>query len=196
MNLKKQMALVICLVGLSTNFITIAHAQNIGTSSIPVQYEVSKDSQYKTEVEVRGPGTVYDGTSKISNGIIVYELKVEQKKNLKLVPNKDAKVKKVIWDEKDVTKELSEVSGGYSLDISGLSADSKVLIEFENKNISNTPSDNNTNGDINDNNVNENNSEKLPTTGDDSNIGLLILICIGSFIALVAGSRKRFRKEA
>lgn len=193
MNIKKKLVLMICFLIVSAELTAVTYAAD-GSVSIPVQYNVSKDSRYKNSVEVIGPGTVYDGTSKITQGTVVYELSVEQSKTFKLVPNKGSNLKSVTWNDEDIRNKLVEVNGGYMIGISGISMDSNLRIEFTENYQSNKPSNDGNNNNGNDNSLNSS-SDKLPNTGYDENINRLILLSILGLIVIVIGSRKEFKQN-
>ncbi|MBY0757209.1 LPXTG cell wall anchor domain-containing protein [Clostridium sardiniense] len=186
MKIKKKLVLMICFLIVSAELTAVTYAAE-GSVSIPVQYNVSKDSKYRNSVEVIGPGTVYDGTAKIIQGTVVYELSVEQEKIFKLVPNKGSNLKSVTWNDEDIRNKLVEVNGGYMIGISGISIDSKLRIEFTSNDQPNNPDNE---GDINGDDL-----DKLPNTGYDENINSLILLSILGLIAIVIGSRKEFKQK-
>lgn len=161
MNLKKILPFIICFLMVFSSFKVVTYATD-NEHSTHVQYNVSKDSKYKTLLKVIGPGTVYDGTAKIMQGTMVYELNVEEIKTFSLIPNKNSKIKHVIWNNNDITNKLLKENEVYKLNIQGISDNSTLLIEF-----------------INDNNSNNNShvSNKLPNTGyTASKIAILFII--------------------
>ncbi|WP_338631909.1 LPXTG cell wall anchor domain-containing protein [Clostridium baratii] len=182
--MKKYITLIICFLITMISFSTITHAIE-RTANIPVQYNVSSNTKYKNSVIVKGPGSIYDGTAKISNGNIVYELNVGQTKYFKIIPNNNSKIKHIILNEENITDKLLKENGIYTLKLVGIAYNSTLLIEFEKVN-DKIPSINN---ESLPNNIGNSISNRLPNTGYSINMILSLILLFLGLIAIIIGKR-------
>ncbi|MGX8833677.1 hypothetical protein ACWG0P_05630 [Amedibacillus sp. YH-ame6] len=134
---KKRKYIVICTVLVSFLSVQVypVHAAE-GSSTTIVTAEFPEEDLYKLEVHVGEGGKVVKGDSVIENGIVIYQLSLDDDPSFTLVPNKGYKVKSAIYEKplfnevQDITQQIK--NSVITIDTEG--TEMKLYITFEKMN--------------------------------------------------------------
>lgn len=161
-----------------------SYAAKEANVTIPVTYNISENYRYALNVKVYGDGTVYDNFKGIRNESILYQLKVSEEKDLIVIPDNGSVLKSISWKDgdKDLSKyyNIEDINNGKRISLKGVSTDSELIIEFEEK------KDIVSNLDQTQNNSNiKDNIEKSPQTGDKGILGWIILFILSLIMMIM-----------
>lgn len=159
--------ILITIIGISFFRGINVHAETLKGSKVPVTYTKNESISYPLTLEVRGSGTVFDGSKNIKNSNEGYLLKIDESMIFKLNPDKNARVSRVVLNGESIKDKIEN----NEIIVEGQEKEQKLTVEF-----------------IDTINV-------MPQTGDSNNMMIYFLVLLISMIGFVLLNRKSKREN-
>lgn len=159
-------------------------AKEGGSAAAEVSYVVDENSRYPLAVTTGAGGTVFDGTQRIRDSTMVYELKIGTQKQFRIVPDKGWEVAAITYEKpqlKDNRSLLPEYQREGSITIQAETTEMHLSVRFEKQKTAVE--------------TNAGSTSQRPNTGVDIRSAQLYMMLIASAGIILLYKRHRHRNK-
>lgn len=159
-------------------------ANEAGSATAEVSYVVDENSRYVLTVDTGVGGTIFDGTQRIRDSTMIYELKIGTQKKFEILPDEGWKVADITYERpqmKDSRSLLPEYQREGSITIQAETTEMHLRVSFEKqKPVAETKPESNA---------------QRPNTGIDMRSAQLYMMLIASAGIILLYKRHRHRNK-
>lgn len=110
---------------LMTMPIRLQAIEEVDTVKVVISFDLTAEDRFIYEVRVSDGGSLYDGSQRITNGIMEYQLSVGGKKEFKIEANTGYEVKEIKVNGRNIDTDIEGIT------ITGISANSVLEVKFK-----------------------------------------------------------------
>lgn len=93
-------------------------------TDVVISFNLQQEYRYPYQVRVSEGGSLYDGSQRITNGIMEYQLSVGENKEFRLQPDKGYEVKEIKINDKEMERGIEQIV------IEGVSSSSVLEVRY------------------------------------------------------------------
>lgn len=180
--MKRILGLVLCLISILQpgSLYGLEEEEDRNIESV-ISFELTAEDRFTYEVRVSKGGSLIDGSQRITDGIMIYELSVGETKQFQMEPSEGYELKEIRIDNKDIGTNIDRIT------IEGVSKNSLLEVRYEKRDEIEMPEET-LEDSKNQKNINIRNqtTASIPQTGDWLRVGnyicLLLIVVYGVYV--------------